>query len=184
MGEAAAASSVAFSVIQCFVRCGVHARNVSRAWMHRRCGDFHVLWASSAGHMVTEDKLFLTLVPTESGGPASILECLFGRVPQVPWRARYVCCARGVSRYGVYLRVGPFIHDCETERFFSCYVVRVGYWRHEPVVRSRVVASFHSDSCFATGCGLCVVTCWLRFYPLGCALVLAQLWLWFHGGTL
>ncbi|MQL81738.1 hypothetical protein Taro_014206, partial [Colocasia esculenta] len=50
--------------------------------------------------------------------------------------------------------VRPFVRDCETERWFLCYVVRVGYWRHEPVVRSRVVASFCSDSCFATGGGV------------------------------
>ncbi|MQM17012.1 hypothetical protein Taro_049978 [Colocasia esculenta] len=42
------------------------------------------------------------------------------------------------------------------ERWFLCHVVWVGYWRHESVVCSRVVASFLSDSCFATGCGLCV----------------------------
>ncbi|MQL99624.1 hypothetical protein Taro_032345, partial [Colocasia esculenta] len=30
--------------------------------------------------------------------------------------------------------VGPFVRDCETERLFLCCVVRVGYWRHEPVV--------------------------------------------------
>ncbi|MQM06080.1 hypothetical protein Taro_038902 [Colocasia esculenta] len=36
--------------------------------------------------------------------------------------------------------VGPFVRDCETERWFLCCVVRVGYWRHEPVVCSRVVA--------------------------------------------
>ncbi|MQL98923.1 hypothetical protein Taro_031638 [Colocasia esculenta] len=38
--------------------------------------------------------------------------------------------------------VGPFILDCKTERWFLCCVVWVGYWRHEPVVCSRVVASF------------------------------------------
>ncbi|MQL92290.1 hypothetical protein Taro_024912, partial [Colocasia esculenta] len=65
--------------------------------------------------------------------------------------------------------VGPFVHDCETERWFLCCVVQVGYWRHEPVVRSRVVASFLSDSCFAAGCGLCTVTRWLWFDPLWCA---------------
>ncbi|MQL69487.1 hypothetical protein Taro_001770 [Colocasia esculenta] len=55
--------------------------------------------------------------------------------------------------------------------------VRVGYWRHEPVVHSRVVESFLSDSCFATGCGLCVVTRWLRFYHCGCGSVVVP-----HGG--
>ncbi|MQM13976.1 hypothetical protein Taro_046902 [Colocasia esculenta] len=39
-------------------------------------------------------------------------------------------------------RLGPFVHDCETERWFLCCVVWVGCWRHEPVVCSRVVASF------------------------------------------
>ncbi|MQL79057.1 hypothetical protein Taro_011499 [Colocasia esculenta] len=38
--------------------------------------------------------------------------------------------------------VGPFVRDCETERLFLCCVVRVGYWPDQPVVRSRVVASF------------------------------------------
>ncbi|MQL92075.1 hypothetical protein Taro_024690 [Colocasia esculenta] len=74
-----------------------------------------------------------------------------------------LACACGVA-------VGPFVRDCETERWFLCYVVRVGYWRHEPVVHSHVVLSFLSDSCFATGCGLYLVTRWLRFYPLRCAL--------------
>ncbi|MQL92623.1 hypothetical protein Taro_025250, partial [Colocasia esculenta] len=48
---------------------------------------------------------------------------------------------------------GLCVRGYETERWFLCCVVRVGYWRHELVVRSRVVASFLSDSCFATGCG-------------------------------
>ncbi|MQM02744.1 hypothetical protein Taro_035514 [Colocasia esculenta] len=55
-------------------------------------------------------------------------------------------CSRGAA-------VGPFVRDCETERLFLCCVVRVGYWPDQSVVRSRVVASFLSDSCFATGCG-------------------------------
>ncbi|MQL85042.1 hypothetical protein Taro_017557 [Colocasia esculenta] len=38
--------------------------------------------------------------------------------------------------------VGPFVRDCETERLFLCCVVRVGYWPDQPVVHSRVVASF------------------------------------------
>ncbi|MQM22592.1 hypothetical protein Taro_055647 [Colocasia esculenta] len=38
--------------------------------------------------------------------------------------------------------VGPFVRDCETERLFLCCVVRVRYWPDQPVVRSRVVASF------------------------------------------
>ncbi|MQL95142.1 hypothetical protein Taro_027815 [Colocasia esculenta] len=59
--------------------------------------------------------------------------------------------------------VGPFVRDCETERLFLCCVVRVGYWPDQSVVHSRVVASFFSDSCLASGCGFCVVTCWLRF---------------------
>ncbi|MQM17778.1 hypothetical protein Taro_050756 [Colocasia esculenta] len=71
--------------------------------------------------------------------------------------------------------VGPFVRDCETERLFFCCVVWVGYWPDQPAVHSRVVASFLSDSCFATGCGFCVVTCWLRFSSVRCALVLAQL---------
>ncbi|MQL69320.1 hypothetical protein Taro_001599, partial [Colocasia esculenta] len=52
-------------------------------------------------------------------------------------------CSRGAA-------VGPFVRDCEAERLFLCCVVRVGYWPDQPVVRSRVVASFLSDSCFAT----------------------------------
>ncbi|MQM01523.1 hypothetical protein Taro_034280, partial [Colocasia esculenta] len=39
-------------------------------------------------------------------------------------------------------RVGPFVRDCEAERLFFCCVVRVGYWPDQPVVHSRVVASF------------------------------------------
>ncbi|MQM15438.1 hypothetical protein Taro_048382, partial [Colocasia esculenta] len=63
--------------------------------------------------------------------------------------------------WGVVWRILPL--DCvvrgyETERWFLYCVVRVGYWHHEPVVHSRVVASFRSDSWFATGRGLCVVT--------------------------
>ncbi|MQM15857.1 hypothetical protein Taro_048805 [Colocasia esculenta] len=34
--------------------------------------------------------------------------------------------------------------------------LQVGYWHHEPVVRSRVMASFFSDSCFATGGGIMI----------------------------
>ncbi|MQM12796.1 hypothetical protein Taro_045714, partial [Colocasia esculenta] len=63
----------------------------------------------------------------------------------------------------------------------------VGYWRHEPVVRSRMVALFLSDSCFASGRGLCAVTLGLWFYPLSCdkvspmvkCLVVTLVWLWF-----
>ncbi|MQL69304.1 hypothetical protein Taro_001584 [Colocasia esculenta] len=33
---------------------------------------------------------------------------------------------------------------------FFTFFARVGYWRHEPVVHSRLVVSFLSDSCFAT----------------------------------
>ncbi|MQL77128.1 hypothetical protein Taro_009543 [Colocasia esculenta] len=58
---------------------------------------------------------------------------------------------RGVVQFPWELaEVGPFIHDCEAERLFLCCVVRAGYWPDQPVVRSRVVASFPSDSCFAT----------------------------------
>ncbi|MQL82248.1 hypothetical protein Taro_014717 [Colocasia esculenta] len=46
-----------------------------------------------------------------------------------------LACACGAA-------VGPFVRDCETERWFLFCVVRVGYWRHEPVVHSCVVASF------------------------------------------
>ncbi|MQM13588.1 hypothetical protein Taro_046514, partial [Colocasia esculenta] len=52
--------------------------------------------------------------------------------------------------------VGPFVRDCEAQRLFLCCVVRVGYWPDQLVVRSRVVASFPSDSCFATCHGLAV----------------------------
>ncbi|MQM02853.1 hypothetical protein Taro_035625, partial [Colocasia esculenta] len=45
------------------------------------------------------------------------------------------------SGFGV-IRVGPFVRDYEAERLFLCCVVRVGYWPDQPVVRSRVVASF------------------------------------------
>ncbi|MQL75668.1 hypothetical protein Taro_008049, partial [Colocasia esculenta] len=59
--------------------------------------------------------------------------------------------------------VGPFVRDCEAERLFFCCVVRVGYWPDQPVVRSRVVASFPSDSCFAIRRGLRVCDSWSRF---------------------
>ncbi|MQL82955.1 hypothetical protein Taro_015448 [Colocasia esculenta] len=52
-------------------------------------------------------------------------------------------CSRGAA-------VGPFVRDCEAERLFLCCVVRVGYWPDQPIVCSRVLASFLSDSCFAT----------------------------------
>ncbi|MQM19471.1 hypothetical protein Taro_052476 [Colocasia esculenta] len=55
-------------------------------------------------------------------------------------------CSRGVA-------VGPFVRDCKTERLFLCCVDRVRYWPDQPVVRSHVVASFLSDSYFATGYG-------------------------------
>ncbi|MQL78283.1 hypothetical protein Taro_010702 [Colocasia esculenta] len=58
-----------------------------------------------------------------------------------------VCSCLTCSRGAV---VGPFVPDCEAERLFLCCVVRVGYWPDQPVVCSRVVASFLSDSCFAT----------------------------------
>ncbi|MQM03532.1 hypothetical protein Taro_036312 [Colocasia esculenta] len=85
----------------------------------------------------------------------------------VSWSPLFLACCWGAA-------VGPSIRDCETERWFLCCVVRVGYWHHEPVVHSRVMASFHSDSWFATCRGLGVVTRRLRFEPLWCALVGAQ----------
>ncbi|MQM14018.1 hypothetical protein Taro_046946 [Colocasia esculenta] len=39
--------------------------------------------------------------------------------------------------------------------------LQVGYWPDQPVVRSRVVASFLSDSCFATGCGSYLYPVWV-----------------------
>ncbi|MQL93649.1 hypothetical protein Taro_026294 [Colocasia esculenta] len=59
--------------------------------------------------------------------------------------------------------VGPFVRDCEAERLFLCCVVRVGYWPDQPVVRSRVVASFPSDSCFAACREFMVYDSWSRF---------------------
>ncbi|MQM00052.1 hypothetical protein Taro_032781 [Colocasia esculenta] len=41
-----------------------------------------------------------------------------------------------------YRRVGPFVRDCKAERLFLCCVVWVGYWLDQPIVCSRVVASF------------------------------------------
>ncbi|MQL95223.1 hypothetical protein Taro_027888 [Colocasia esculenta] len=68
------------------------------------------------------------------------------------------CVSAGVVLVGLHscltcscgAAVGPFVRDCEAERWFLCCVVRVGYWPDQPVVRSRVVAPFLSDSCFAT----------------------------------
>ncbi|MQM08966.1 hypothetical protein Taro_041825, partial [Colocasia esculenta] len=48
---------------------------------------------------------------------------------------------------------GLRVRGYETEKLFLCCVIRVGYWPDQPAVRSRVVASFLSDSCFATDCG-------------------------------
>ncbi|MQL78162.1 hypothetical protein Taro_010586 [Colocasia esculenta] len=77
-----------------------------------------------------------------------------------------------------------FIHvlDCvvrgyETEWWFLFCVVWDGYWHHEPVVCSRVVASFLSDSWFATGRGLYVVTRRLKFESLWWALSYKR-WKW------
>ncbi|MQL70237.1 hypothetical protein Taro_002526 [Colocasia esculenta] len=75
-------------------------------------------------------------------GPAAVW---FAGVVLVRLRCSLVC------GYGA--AIGPFVYDCGIERWFLCYVVWIGYWRHEPVVHSRMVASFLSDSCFATGCG-------------------------------
>ncbi|MQL79541.1 hypothetical protein Taro_011984 [Colocasia esculenta] len=84
-------------------------------------------------------------------------------------------CSRGAE-------VGPFVRDCETERSFLCCVVRVGYWPDQPVVRSRVVASFLSDSCFATrrvvACG--VPEWWHSF---GYGWYLYPMWVMVCGGT-
>ncbi|MQM05602.1 hypothetical protein Taro_038414 [Colocasia esculenta] len=44
-------------------------------------------------------------------------------------------CSRGAA-------VGPFVRDYETEMLFLCCVVWVGYWPDQPVVSSRMVASF------------------------------------------
>ncbi|MQL83857.1 hypothetical protein Taro_016368 [Colocasia esculenta] len=77
--------------------------------------------------------------------------------PAAVWSAGVVLVGLHCSLVcGCGVVVGPFICDCETERWFLCCVVRVGYWHHEPVVRSHVVASLLSDSCFATGVVLCV----------------------------
>ncbi|MQL87030.1 hypothetical protein Taro_019566 [Colocasia esculenta] len=67
--------------------------------------------------------------------------------------------------------------------------MEVGYWRHEPVVRSHVAASFLSDSCFATGsethwlwfnpCGVPVVGTCVKVLPVVVCLVLALVRLWF-----
>ncbi|MQL73391.1 hypothetical protein Taro_005745 [Colocasia esculenta] len=77
-------------------------------------------------------------------------------------------------------RVGPFVRDCEAERLFLCCVIRVGYWPNQPVVRSRVVASFPSDSCFATCRGSCVCDSWSRFNQFevcpGVGTIVIELW--------
>ncbi|MQL92262.1 hypothetical protein Taro_024886 [Colocasia esculenta] len=71
--------------------------------------------------------------------------------------------------------VGPFVHDYEAERLFLCCVVRVGYWPDQPVVHSRVVASFPSDSCFATCREFMVYDSWSRFDSFELVLVLLPL---------
>ncbi|MQL88771.1 hypothetical protein Taro_021334, partial [Colocasia esculenta] len=67
--------------------------------------------------------------------------------------------------YVVNVLFGPFVRDCETERLFLCCVVRVGYWPDQPVVRSRVVASFFPTRAMSALVMACV-TCRLRYlYP-------------------
>ncbi|MQM07645.1 hypothetical protein Taro_040483 [Colocasia esculenta] len=76
-----------------------------------------------------------------------------------------VCCHGGhemTNDRQVCGSVGPFVRDCEAERLFLCCVVRVGYWPDQPVVRSRVVASFPSDSCFAACREFVVYDSWSR----------------------
>ncbi|MQL83972.1 hypothetical protein Taro_016471 [Colocasia esculenta] len=84
-----------------------------------------------------------------------------------------------VCRCGV-AAVGPFIRDCEAERLFLCCVVRVGYWPDQPVVRSRVVASFLFDSCFAACREFVVYDSWSRFDSFevcpGVGTVVTELW--------
>ncbi|MQM04651.1 hypothetical protein Taro_037455 [Colocasia esculenta] len=72
-------------------------------------------------------------------------------------------CSRGAA-------VGSFVRDCETERLFLCCVVRVGYLPDQPVVRSRVVASF-----FPTRPLPALVWCWLVSTILWLVLVKRQL---------
>ncbi|MQM00832.1 hypothetical protein Taro_033576 [Colocasia esculenta] len=82
-----------------------------------------------------------------------VVRRLFRNASLVGYPGFFVSQARVFVVLGV-CPVGPFVRDCETERLFLCCVVRVGYWPDQPVVHSRVVASFLSDSCFATRCGL------------------------------
>ncbi|MQM06053.1 hypothetical protein Taro_038873, partial [Colocasia esculenta] len=161
-----------------FVRRGIHARNVSGAWVHRRCGGFRVLRASSVGYTVTFMCLFQS---TSSVGyprfyvsqarvfvvlracPVNVLPvevCHGGGTVVVvdPWwylvvvgvevelcPVEVVCpatlrgwvageaCSLGVVLVGLHCSlpcgcgaaVGPFVRDCETERWFLCCVVRV-----------------------------------------------------------
>ncbi|MQL84349.1 hypothetical protein Taro_016853 [Colocasia esculenta] len=61
------------------------------------------------------------------------------------------------------------------------FFAKVGYWFDQPVVCSCVVASFLSDSCFASGCGLSV-TRWhscAKVLPVVECLMVALVWLWF-----
>ncbi|MQL78129.1 hypothetical protein Taro_010560 [Colocasia esculenta] len=85
-----------------------------------------------------------------------VVRRLFRNASLVRYPGFFVSQARVFVVLGVcpstvwFRRVGPFVRDCETERLFLCCVVRVGYWPDQPVVRFRVVASFLSDSSFAT----------------------------------
>ncbi|MQL72629.1 hypothetical protein Taro_004968 [Colocasia esculenta] len=91
--------------------------------------------------------------------PIVVVRRLFRNTSLVEYPRFFVSQARVFVVLGVcpgtvwYRRVGPFVRDCETERLFLCCVVRAGYWPDQPVVRSRVVVSFLSDSYCVTDCG-------------------------------
>ncbi|MQM13711.1 hypothetical protein Taro_046636 [Colocasia esculenta] len=71
--------------------------------------------------------------------------------------------------------VGPFVRDCEAERLFLCCVVRVGYWLDQPVVRSRVLASFFLTRALPLAVVPEFMTRGRGLTSSRCALVLAQL---------
>ncbi|MQM04133.1 hypothetical protein Taro_036925 [Colocasia esculenta] len=117
--------------------------------------------------------------------PRVVVRRLFRNASLVGYPMFFVSQARVFVVLGVYpdtvwyRRAGLRVRGYETERLFLYCVVRVGYWPDQPVVRFRVVASFLSDSCFATGsCG--VLEWWHSF---GYGWYLYPVWVMVCGGV-
>ncbi|MQL90463.1 hypothetical protein Taro_023058 [Colocasia esculenta] len=102
----------------------------------------------STGKEGAVDRSLLKASLEKEGNPSVVVQRLFRNASLVGYLRFFVSQARVFVVLGVcpgtvwYRRVGPFVRDCEAERLFLCCIVRVGYWPDQPVVRSRVVASF------------------------------------------